>query len=317
MHSSVILKLVLRLPAVSEPVLRLCLASELALKLQTSFRATLEDLAPPQKNLGWPQKNLGSPQKNLGWPQENLGSPQENLGWPQENLGSPQENLGSPLSLPGCTSSSPRILLFSLARSKIVVLLILSHSLACHISSNTQQARGQDVNDHLPAKPCRPQAHHDQQLLDHDAAPEDDPGGPFNVALCMLAAPESAGGATRGQVLKRHIPSKCPIERFVHLLHRHKWGEACRCCAKCCSNILQCDVGRINAIHFAAVCFELSNGSNCHPKDEPSSSPLFEEDLIILLPNGIVLFSLQSNTNVRKTLQKNSCAKRFLDGLSS
>ena len=130
----------------------------------------------------------------------------------------------------------------------------------------------------------------------------------------MLAAPESAGDATRGQVLKRHIPSKCPIERFVHLLHRHKWEEACRCCAKCCSNILQCDVGRVNAIHFAAVCFELSNGSNCHPKDEPSSSPLFEEDLIILLPNGIVLFSLQSNTNVRKTLQKNSCAKRFLDG---
>ena len=95
-NSSVILKLVLRLPAVSEPVLRLCLASELALKLQTSFRAKLEDLAPPQKNLGWPQKNLGSPQKNLGWPQKNLGSPQKNLGWPQENLGSPQENLGWP-----------------------------------------------------------------------------------------------------------------------------------------------------------------------------------------------------------------------------
>ena len=97
-NSSVILKLrkSRRLPAVSEPVLRLCLASELALKLQTSFKAKSKTWAPPQKNLGWPQKTWGYPRKTWGGPQKNLGGPRKTWGHPRKTWGHPRKTWGHP-----------------------------------------------------------------------------------------------------------------------------------------------------------------------------------------------------------------------------
>jgi len=99
-------------------------------------------------------------------------------------------------------------------------------------------------------RPCRPQAHHNQQPLCRDMVPKENPDDPFNVALFAAVTPASMDDATREQVLERGDEHELPVERLVRHLCHQKWKKACRFCEDHCSNIgVKCDFKHIDFIN--------------------------------------------------------------------